>query len=59
MDKALQLTSLESIVAYFFVATAIITLVLTLWAYVYQKKREKLTNIEFQSSDHGEFFIRR
>jgi hypothetical protein len=59
MDNFLQLSPIETIVAYFFAATALATLLLTSWAYVYQKRRELKVMSQPKPSNYGEYFIRR
>ncbi len=59
MANFLQLSALETVVAYFFAITALLTLVLTSWAYVYQKRRELNTAKAPRPDNYGEFFIRR
>jgi hypothetical protein len=59
MDSLPQLSPVETVVAYFFALTAVATLILTSWAYVYQKRRELKTQHMTRPDNYGEFFIRR
>lgn len=59
MDNFTQLSPLETVVAYFFAATAIATLLLTSWAYVYQKRRDLSPAKSNRPPNYGEYFIRR
>lgn len=59
MGEISQISSLETVVAYFFAFTAVATLLLTSWAYIYQKRRESINEKESRPSNYGDFFIRR
>ena len=59
MGNLLQGSPIETVVAYFFAFTALATLFMSSWAYVYQKRRESKAASEPLPPNHGEFFIRR
>ena len=59
MDNSLQLSPIETVVAYFFAISAVATVLLTSWAYVYQKRRELKTSNGDKPANYGEYFIRR
>lgn len=59
MGNFIQLSPIETITAYFFAVTAIATLILTSWSYVYQKRRENMKSILPKDENYGEFFVKR
>lgn len=59
MDNINQLSPIETVVAYFFAVSAVVTILLTSWAYIYQKRRELKAGVSNRPEGYGEYFIRR
>lgn len=61
MDNLLGIDfDIETMVAYLFGLTAIVTIAMTTWAYIYQRRRElsKAQTKSSQIGDQGQYFVR-